>query len=75
MIWWGLQAPAGTPAPVIRQLADVVMEGFATTEVRDRLRSFSIEPAPQGTADFARHLEAEHRRWGEVVRSAGIKLD
>lgn len=75
MIWWGLQAPAGTPAPVIARLAAIIEEGFATTEVRDRLRSFSIEPAPQGTADFARHLDAEYRRWGEVVRAGNIKLD
>jgi tripartite-type tricarboxylate transporter receptor subunit TctC len=74
MIWWGVQAPAGTPAPIIKQLSDIIQEGFATTEVRDRLRNYSIEPAPQGTEDFARHLEAEHKRWGEVVRSAGITL-
>ncbi|SDB35281.1 Bug family tripartite tricarboxylate transporter substrate binding protein [Belnapia rosea] len=75
MIWWGVQAPAGTPAPIIERVAAAVLEGFATPEIRERLRSFSIEPAPQGTADFARHLEAEYQRWGEVVRSAGIKLD
>jgi tripartite-type tricarboxylate transporter receptor subunit TctC len=74
MIWWGLQAPAGTPAPIVRQLSDIIQEGFAAPEVRERLRNYSIEPAPQGTADFARLLEDEYKRWGEVVRSAGITL-
>ena len=75
MIWWGLQAPAGTPAPILARLAGMIEEGFATPEVRDRLRAFSIEPATQGTADFARHLEAEYERWGQVVRAAGVRLD
>ncbi len=75
LIWWGVQAPAGTPAPVVRQLAAAILEGFATPEIGDRLRGFSIEPAPQGSEDFARFLAAEYRRWGEVVRVAQIKLD
>ncbi|MBL6457723.1 tripartite tricarboxylate transporter substrate binding protein [Belnapia sp. T6] len=75
MIWWGVQAPAGTPAPILDRVAAAILEGFATPEIRERLRSFSIEPAPQSTADFARLLDEEYRRWGEVVREANIKLD
>ncbi len=75
MIWWGVQAPAGTPAPILDRVAEAVLEGFATPEIRERLRSYSIEPAPLGMADFARFVEAEHRRWGEVVREAKIRLD
>lgn len=75
MIWWGLQAPAGTPAPVVERLAAILLEGFATAEVRDRLRSFSIKPATLGSADYARFVAAEYARWGEVVKAADIRLD
>ncbi|RYJ03672.1 MAG: tripartite tricarboxylate transporter substrate binding protein [Acetobacteraceae bacterium] len=75
MIWWGVQAPRGTPEPIIQQVAETILEGFATPEVRERLRGFSIEPAPLGSADFARHLDSEYQRWGEVVRAAQIRLD
>ncbi|WP_043342862.1 Bug family tripartite tricarboxylate transporter substrate binding protein [Belnapia moabensis] len=75
MIWWGVQAPAGTPAPILGRVAEAVVEGFATPEIRERLRSYSIEPAPLGAAGFAHFMDAEYRRWGEVVREAKIRLD
>lgn len=75
MIWWGLQAPAATPAPIVQRLAEILLEGFATAELRDRLRAFSIEPATLGSADYARFLAAEYARWGAVVKAANIKLD
>jgi tripartite-type tricarboxylate transporter receptor subunit TctC len=75
MVWWGAQAPAGTPAPVIARLSGILTTGFATPEVRERMRSFSLDPAPMGAADFAPYIAAEYRRWGEVVRAAGIKID
>ncbi|WP_043359937.1 tripartite tricarboxylate transporter substrate binding protein [Belnapia sp. F-4-1] len=75
MIWWGVQAPAGTPAPILDRVAAAVLEGFATPEIRERLRSYSIEPAPLGGAEFGRFVGVEYRRWGDVVRDAKIRLD
>lgn len=75
MIWWGLQAPAGTPAPILERVAGMVLDGVQAPDVRERLRAFSIEPAPLGTADYARFLAAESQRWGEVVKAANIRLD
>lgn len=75
MIWWGVQVPTGTPAPIVERLSGILLEGFGTAEVRERLRGYSIEPAPLDSAGFARFVEAEHRRWGEVVRTANIRLD
>jgi tripartite-type tricarboxylate transporter receptor subunit TctC len=66
--------PAGTPAPILDRVA-AVPDGFATPEIRKRLRTFRIEPAPQDGAAFARFLDAECRRWGDVVREAKIRLD
>jgi hypothetical protein len=39
--------------PIIQQVAETILEGFATPEICERPRSFSIEPAPQGSASFA----------------------
>jgi tripartite-type tricarboxylate transporter receptor subunit TctC len=75
MVWWGVQAPAGTPAPIIARLSEILTAGFATAEVRDRLRAFSLDPAPMGTVEFGPYIAAEYRRWGEVVRAAGIHID
>ena len=75
MIWWGVQVPTGTPAPHIARIAEAVTTGFALPEARDRLRQLGIEPAPLGTAAFTAHVAAEYRKWGEVVRQAGIRAD
>ncbi|WP_149538607.1 Bug family tripartite tricarboxylate transporter substrate binding protein [Siccirubricoccus phaeus] len=74
MIWWGVQAPAGTPAPILQRVAEAILEGFGTPEVKERLQSFSIQPAPLGAAEFADFMATEYRRWGEVVREAKITL-
>lgn len=74
-IWWGLQAPVGTPPEVLDRLEGAMLAGFAEPETRARLRGLGIEAAPLGTTAFDRLVNAEHARWGEVVRSAGIRSD
>jgi len=73
--WWGVQAPARTPAPIIETLARATLAGFRDDATRARLHGLGVEAAPLGTAEFGRHIAAEYAKWGEVVRAAGIKLD
>jgi tripartite-type tricarboxylate transporter receptor subunit TctC len=61
MIWWGVQAPAGTPPAILARLAEAVTAGFATW--------------PLGQPAFPAFLAADFHRWGEVAKQAGIKLD
>lgn len=73
--WWGVQAPRGTPAPVVEALARATVAAFSEPSTRDRLRAIGVEAAPLGTEAFARHIAAEHAKWGEVVRAAAIRAD
>ena len=75
MIWWGVQVPTGTPLAIQDKLAEAVQQGFAQPEARARLHQLGIEPAPLGRAAFTDHVAAEYRKWGEVVRAAGIRAD
>jgi tripartite-type tricarboxylate transporter receptor subunit TctC len=71
--WFGLLAPAGTPAPVLDWLNRETNRIFQAPAVRDRLVSQgSALPLGSGEA-FAAYLATDTRRWTEVARKAGIK--
>jgi tripartite-type tricarboxylate transporter receptor subunit TctC len=73
--WFGLFAPAGTPKEAIDWIYAETRKAFAAPEMRAR---FTVQGAllPLGSPEaFAAHVAAERTRWGEVIRSAGIKLE
>jgi len=75
-IWFGLLAPAGTPPAVVRRLADEVGRLLAAPEVRERLAQQGAEPmARQSPEQFGAFIEREIRRWAEVARRAGARVD
>jgi tripartite-type tricarboxylate transporter receptor subunit TctC len=73
--WQGVVAPAGTPREVIHRLNTEIAKVTALPEVRQRLEAVGMEVAGMGPDDFAAHIRRELRRWGELVRAAGIKAD
>ena len=73
--WFGLLAPAGTPAPVIAWLNRETNRVFAVPETRNRFVAQGAD-MPLGTPeDFARHIAENTERFGEVIRRAGIKVE
>jgi tripartite-type tricarboxylate transporter receptor subunit TctC len=73
--WQGLFAPAGTPPPIIDRLADEVNRIFALPEVVTALQKVGGEALPMRPQDFAQFVRAERIKWGEVVKSAGIRIE
>lgn len=74
-IWFGLLAPAGTPATIVGELNRAVNEGLRSEEVRTSLAKLGIE-ARIGTAqDFAAALSEQVRDWRVVVDATGIKVE
>jgi tripartite-type tricarboxylate transporter receptor subunit TctC len=73
--WYGLNAPAKTPAAIIKRLADEAIKAAKHPSVAER---FAVDDAegigstPQEYADF---ITKEQARWGEVVRKANIKAN
>jgi tripartite-type tricarboxylate transporter receptor subunit TctC len=72
--WFGLLAPAATPAPVRRRLADITESLLAQDDLRARLAAAGLEPRPVGPEPFSRVLEADFRRWAEVARAADVRV-
>lgn len=71
--WYGLIAPAKTPAAIANRLASVVNKAMQAPEMMKSLRAEGSE-AVSGTPDeFAAHIKAEHAQWRRVVKEAGIR--
>lgn len=74
-IWFGLVAPAGTPADVIAKLNDAVGKALSLPEVQERFRSFGVLATPSTPARLAELISEETLRWARVVREANIKAE
>ena len=72
-IWFGLVAPAGTPKPIVDKLAKAAAEATSTPEVIKAWEPQGILALSGGPDDFARHIAAESKRWGDVAVAAGLK--
>lgn len=73
--WFGLMAPAATPANIIDKLSTDVRAVLQLADVRDRLMQVGLEAAPTTPQAFAQRIRSESERWGKVIRQAKIKLD
>ena len=73
--WYGLVAPAGTPAAVVALLNQHVNKALESPEVRARLANEGADPTPATPQAFGALIAREIPRWAGVVRRAQIKLD
>ncbi|MPS80420.1 MAG: tripartite tricarboxylate transporter substrate binding protein [Achromobacter sp.] len=72
--WNGVFAPKGTPAQLVLALNKALNTTVADPEIRKRTDFFSALTSPNTPDEFARFLAAEMERWGQLIKSAGIKL-
>ncbi len=71
----GILGPAGMPAPVVSRLNAELNRAFSVPAVQKRFDDFGMEPMPGTPQQFAALSRAESKRWGPIIKSAGIKLD
>jgi tripartite-type tricarboxylate transporter receptor subunit TctC len=71
--WFGVAAPAGTPAPVIAALADGIAAAIADPEVRRRLLAIGLEPAFMDPRAFNAHVASQAGKYARVIDEAKIK--
>ena len=73
--FFGLVAPAGTPAGIIDKLNAAMNEGMQAPDIQAKITSVGTEAKPGSPADFAAFIAAQHRKWKEVGKAAGVKID
>ena len=73
--WYGLSAPAGTPRPIIDKLNAEANAVLKSPELQKRMAAFGAEVGGGTPEDFGRFMASETKRYAEIVRISGVKLD
>jgi tripartite-type tricarboxylate transporter receptor subunit TctC len=71
--WWGILAPAGTPAPVLERLYKEITAIQDSPETRKRFELEGAEVVRMKPAEFVTFVTRETQKWARVVKDAGIK--
>jgi tripartite-type tricarboxylate transporter receptor subunit TctC len=70
--WYGVAAPAATPAPLLDKINADVTTVLRMPEIQQRLTEMVIPPSPTSRAEFDQFIRAEVARWAKVIKDAGI---
>jgi len=73
--WYGIVAPAGTPAAIIDSLSTQILAGVGDPTFNARLQTLGVVPTPRDPAAFGRFIVDETRKWAKVIEFANIRVD
>lgn len=73
--WFGILAPAGTPADIVRKLHGAIVEVVSTPEMRARLANEGLEPLSNTPEAFARYIREQEAKWARLVKASGARID
>ena len=73
--WNGVVVAAGTPPEVVNKLSQELAQVMAMPEVKERLTAMGYEPRSESREEFGAVIAHDYKRFGQVIREAGIKLD
>ena len=65
--WFGLLAPAGTPAAIVNRLNRVLLETLADREIMQPVRNQGLNPSPSTAQEFAARIKADYVKWKNVI--------
>ncbi|MBM3343232.1 MAG: tripartite tricarboxylate transporter substrate binding protein [Betaproteobacteria bacterium] len=73
--WFGMLAPAGTPALIVEQLSAEISKTMQLPAIRERALNDAATPVGSTPAQFDRFVRDEIAKWTRIIRDAGIKLE
>jgi len=73
--WFGIVAPAGTPAAIVNRLNAEIGKIMQQNDVKDLLASFGAAPSISSPQEFGKFIDSEVTRWAEVVKASGAKAE
>jgi tripartite-type tricarboxylate transporter receptor subunit TctC len=73
--WGGMIGPAHMPAPIVARLNKEITEILRQKDVSDRMLAEGTVPTPSSPEEFTAYIRAELRKWGDVVKMAGIRAE
>ena len=75
IVWWGMLAPAGTPASIVNRLDGDMKALLGVPEIRKAFSDEGVEPDYQDSAAFRAFMVKEIAAWKQVVQAGNIKLE
>ena len=72
-LWFGIWAPAGTPANIVAKISADTRKALADPGVRERLANLGNDPMDMSPEEFARFVRSEIAEYARVIKAAGIK--
>ena len=73
--WYGLNAPAKTPAAIVKRLADEAAKAVKSPAVLQRFGADDAEAVGSTPQQYAEFIAKEQARWKEVIQKANVKAD
>lgn len=73
--WWGILAPAGVPAPIVKKLNAEINSIMQLPETAKRFASEGADPVSGSPEDFSKLISREIVKWAQVAKTANIKAD
>jgi|WetSurMetagenome_2_1015567.scaffolds.fasta_scaffold01202_14 tripartite-type tricarboxylate transporter receptor subunit TctC len=73
--WYGLLAPAGTPAPVLAQLNTLTNSALADAEIREKIDALGLQSRGGTAAEFGAFIDSETRKWAQIIKAANITVE
>ena len=73
--WFGLLAPAGTPPDVVSRLQQETAKALNVPAIKEKLLAQGAIPSGNTPAEFAKFIDAEIKKWAQVVKASGAKVD
>ena len=73
--WFGLLAPAGTPPEIVSRIQQETAKALASPVLKERLLAQGAIPSGMAPAEFGRFIAAEAKKWAQVVKASGAKID
>src|SRR5699024_3524431 len=75
MPWLGFVAPAGTPTEAIEVLHTILTEILEEEEVKERFTSLGLDVIGNTPEEFAEFIKQDIETWGNVARTANIRIE
>jgi tripartite-type tricarboxylate transporter receptor subunit TctC len=73
--WYGVMAPAGTPAAIVQRINQELVKILQLPDVRTRYAGLGVDPVIQSPEQFGQYINSEQSKWADVIRRSGARVD
>jgi tripartite-type tricarboxylate transporter receptor subunit TctC len=73
--WFGMLAPAGTPQPILDRLNAELNKALQSAKLKEAFALQGVVPKPSTPAEAAARIDSEITKWGDLIKTSGIKAE